>query len=392
MYLKECTKDSAVKVKESELSVELFNGAKITLYGADNPNALRGLYLDGVVLDEFGDCRPSIWGEVIVPTLADRKGWAVFIGTARGRNHFYEIRQLAKKNPDAWFFLELKASQSGILPKSELEHIRATQSDEQYAREMECSFEASVIGTYYASLIEKMENGNLGDPLGRKQIGTVPYDPDFPVSVAQDLGFTDSTALWFWQTRPDGIAVIDYNEYHGETLDFYFNVLRSKGYTYDKIWLPHDARARSLQTGRSTVEQYLMQKSYNEGKKEMTQEFPVDIAPKLDIQHGIDAVRMMLPYCFIDKDKCYQGIEALRAYRRGYNELTKAYTDAPVHDWSSNGADAFRYLALVARKFTVKKGIDDILAAITPLNYNFSLDDLFHERERSVIPPIRARI
>lgn len=392
MYLKEATKDSAVKIKESELSVELFNGAKISLYGADNPNALRGLYLDGVVLDEFGDCRPSIWGEVILPTLADRKGWAVFIGTARGRNHFWEVRSTAEANPEDWYFLELKASQSGIISDEELRQIRNIQTEEQYAREMECSFEASVIGTYYAGMIQKMELGNLENPAGRVQIGKVPYDKDFPVSVAQDLGFTDSTAMWFWQTRPDGIALIDYEEHHGETLEFYFNILRRKGYTYDKIWLPHDAKAKSLQTGRSTVEQYLSQQVYDDKKGEMVQEFPVAVAPKLDLQHGIDAVRLMLPFCYIDKDKCKNGIEALRAYKRGYNELTKAYTDSPVHDWSSNGSDAFRYFALVAKKFTQKMGVEDVLALISPLHYRFTLDEMFEMNEKSHTPKIRARI
>lgn len=135
MYLKEATKDSAVKIKESELSVELFNGAKISLYGADNPDALRGIYLDGVVLDEFGDCRPSLWAEVILPTLTDRKGWAIFIGTPKGKNHFYEIREMARKNSDEWFYLSMGAEESGILPKKELGMLKGLMTDDQYAQE-----------------------------------------------------------------------------------------------------------------------------------------------------------------------------------------------------------------------------------------------------------------
>lgn len=393
MYLKEATRDSAVKVKESELSVELFNGAKITLYGADNPNSLRGLYLDGVVLDEYGDCRPSLWGEVVLPTLADRHGWAVFIGTARGKNHFYEIRELARKNPQEWYFLELKASESGILPASELDAMRSVQTEEQYAREMECSFEASVIGTYYAKLIGEMERGHINDPAAKPQITIVPYDPDFEVSVAQDLGYTDSTAMWFWQQRPGGLAMIDYEEHHGEKLDFYFDLLRSKGYRYNAIWLPHDAKAANLQTGRSTVEQYLSQRAYDPKKGDLVQEFPVRIAPKLDLQHGIDAVRYILQFCYIDKEKCHDGIEALRAYRRGYNEVTKAFTDAPVHDWSSNGADAMRYFALVAREFVQPKSVQDVLReAVGPAHYNFSLDQLFADNERGRGIRSRTRI
>lgn len=394
MYLKEATKDSAVKVKESELSVELFNGAKISLYGADNPDALRGLYLDGVILDEFGDCRPSLFAEVILPALTDRNGWAVFIGTPRGKNHFWEIRKKAIENPGGdWFFLELKASQSGILNEKQLQASRDVQTAEQYEREFECSFEAPIEGTYYAKLIQQMEIGRIDDPTKPPQITRVEWDKDFPVFAASDLGFTDSTAFWFWQQRPDGLAIIDYEEKHGEKLDVYFDMLRSKPYRYEKIWLPHDARAKTLQTGKSTIEQFLSQRRPDPALGDYVQEFPVDIAPKLEIQHGIDAVRLILPKCYIDKEKCYSGIEALRAYRRGYNELTKAYTDHPVHDWSSNGSDAFRYLALVSKEFLdVKTPADIMKEALGPLHYNFNLQQLFDDNERKTNIRSRARI
>lgn len=379
MYLKEATRDSAVKVKESELSVELFNGAKITLYGADNPDALRGIYLDGVVLDEFGDCRPSLWAEVILPTLTDRKGWAIFIGTPKGKNHFYQIRELARRNPDEWYYLSVKASESGILPQEELGIVRGLMTDAQYEQEYECSFEAAVVGTYYSKLINLMETGRIDDQEAPAQITTVKHDPDFPVNVAQDLGFTDSTALWFWQTRPDGLAIIDYEEHHSETLDFYFNLLRSKPYDYEIIWLPHDAKAKNLQTGRSTVEQYI-----NQRNPDGSQEFPVRIVPRQDLQHGIDAVRWILPYCYIDKTMCADGIEALRAYRRSWNEVTKAFSPGPAHDWSSHGADAFRYLALVARERLVGKSLQSILSDQGIYQPEYTLVMLFKDRERRI--------
>ena len=122
-YLKQYLKPAITKVRESELRVELINGSWITLYGADNPDALRGIYLDGVILDEFGDCRPSLWGQVILPTLVDRGGWAVFIGTPKGKNHFYKIAQRSKLEP-GWFNLTLKASMSGIIaPKIGRAHV-----------------------------------------------------------------------------------------------------------------------------------------------------------------------------------------------------------------------------------------------------------------------------
>ena len=387
MYLKDATQDSAVKVKESELSVELFNGAKITLYGADNPDALRGLYLDGVILDEFGDCRPSLWGEVVLPTLADRKGWAVFIGTPKGKNHFWQIRQRAKSEK-GWFYLEVKASDPGcVLPEEELLEMRAQMTEAQYEQELECSFEAAVIGTYYAKQISLMESGRIDGTPGEPQIGVYKHDPDFPVQVAQDIGYSDSNAMWFWQHRADGIAVIDYEEHHGEALPFYYELLRSKPYEYETIWLPHDAKAKSLQTGRTTVEQWLSQIN-DDGD----QEFPIDIVPRLDIQHGIDAVRFILPHCYIDQANCGEGIEALRAYRRKYDEVTKAFSQKPLHDWSSNGADGFRYLALVAKEKIETRTVRQIMSQSVYKPPGMTLDQLHADRMQRRPRFNRARI
>lgn len=329
-YLKDYAAPVTEKVMESSLTVELVNGSKISLFGADNPDALRGLYFDGVVIDEYGDTRPSLWGSVIRPTLADRRGWAVFIGTIKGKNHFWDIWQQATvENPKDWLAMDLRASQTGILPPEELEAMRLTMSESEYKREMENDWNADVLGTYYNSLVNMLEE--------KGQITSVPYDPEFPVEVAADLGYTDSSSYWFWQYRPDGIAVIDYEEAHSQSLEYYFDLLRYKGYKYSTIWLPHDARAKSLQTGRSTVEQFIRE------------QFPVRIGPNLGIQHGIDAARLVLPLCWFDRDKCRDGLEALRAYRRAYDEVRKVFSDAPFHDWSSHGADALRGMALVCK-------------------------------------------
>lgn len=364
VYLKEFAGDAIVKIRESELRVELFNGSWITLYGADNPDALRGLYLDGAVLDEFGDSRPSLWGQVVLPTLVDRKGWAIFIGTPKGKNHFYDISVRAESDP-GWYSLTLKASESGLIEKSELEEMKAQMADEEYEQEMECDFLAAVKGTYYSAIVENLESSGVISPTVAR------YDPSLPVQVACDLGYSDSCAWWFWQEpigkRPQ---VIDYYENQGQALQHYVDMLRSKGYLFDKIWLPHDAVAKTLQTGRSTVEQML------------DEDFPVMVVPRLSRQHGIDAARKVLPSVYINSDKCYEGVEALRAYRRRFNELTKSFSDAPLHDWSSNGSDAFRYLALVVQdrvecEDVSKKDPEPLLKP-----QKFTLNQLFKENER----------
>ena len=358
-YAKEMTKDSAAKVYESTLTIEMLNGSLIQLFGADNPDALRGLYFDGVVLDEYGDMRPSLWAEVIRPTLADRRGWAVFIGTPKGENHFHDIYKLAATDTD-WFCLTLRASESDILPQEELDDMRAQMSEEQYSREMECSFQAPVVGTYYASLICKLE------AMGRVDAEAARHDPKQPVHVASDLGFSDSSAFWFWQERPDGLAIIDYEEDASKPLDHYFDMLDSKPYDYGTFWLPHDARAKTLQTGRSTIEQFIA----HFGAKD------VQIVPRLKIQDGIDAVRAMLPMCAFAPE-ARNGVYCLKEYRRQWDETKKVFREIPFHNWASHGADAFRGLALVAKqRRTAQKAAQP---SRTP--GGFTLDMLFKDRE-----------
>lgn len=328
-YLKEGTKGLMKgPPRESELRIRLPNDATITIYGADNPNSLRGLYFDGVILDEFGDCRPTLWGEVLLPALLDRNGWAVFIGTPKGKNHFYHMYKRAVAEND-WYNFVLKASESGLLNADQLRQARAEMTEDQWEQEMECSFEAAIPGTYYSKVIGDLEN--------TPAIDRYEYDPDKPVYAAADLGFSDSTAWWFWQMDDIGPILIDYEEDSGQPLSFYFDMLKNKEYKYDKIYLPHDAKAANFQTGRSTIEQFLQQG------------FPCALVPKLKVQHGIDAARYMMPRVRFDAVNCYNGLEALRAYRRKWNEKTQQYSDSPLHDWASNGSDAFRYFALVTK-------------------------------------------
>lgn len=364
VYLKEATRNFAQKIRESDLRIELPNGAWITLYGSDNPDALRGLYLDGVVMDEYGDSRPSLWGQVVLPCLADRKGWALFIGTPKGKNHFHQIYQRGLKEK-GWYSLTLKATESGILDNEELQEMRAQMSDEEWDQEMECSFTAAIIGTYYAALIGKLELS------GRIAPDVVKFDPAFPVKAAADLGRSDSTAFWFWQETPHGVHVIDYYENQGEGVQFYIDHLNSLPYRFEEIWLPHDAVAKTLSTNRSTIEQML-----DAG-------FPCRRTPRLEVQHGIDAVRKVLPHCWIDQNKCFAGVEALRAYSRTYNELTKSFSEKPKHNWASDGSDAFRYFSLVVKdliKFESGPTAEEIEK---PLTHPYSLNDLFEERENA---------
>jgi len=328
------------------------------------------MYFDGVILDEFGDCRPKLWAEVILPTLADRKGWAVVMGTSKGRNQFYDFHELSKKD-SRWYSLTLKADTSGIIDDEELEGLKAQMSDAQYEQEMLCSFTAALLGTYFATHIAKVESDG-------RVTTNAEHDPAFPVTVTMDIGYSDSTVIWFFQERPDGIAYIDVEEGHGKDLLYYFSLLDYKPYVYDTIWLPHDARAKTLQTGKSTADQFL--------EKYRDSEVVLDIVPQLTVQHGIDAVRLVLPYSYFHP-RCELGIEALRTYRRKYNDLQQRYDDKPLHSWEADFADSFRYSALVANKSKLKppQPLDSVAKPVYP---SYTMDQLYADRDRGA----RSRI
>jgi hypothetical protein len=329
-----------LKISESELSVEYPNGARVRLYGADNYDRLRGLYNDGVILDEPAQIDPRAWPEVILPTLADRKGWATFIGTPAGRDWFYKIdRSDAGEELPGWFRLTLKASDTGIIEQDELEALRANMSEEQYAQELECSFEAAVIGAYYGKLMGAAEQD--------KRISAVPYEPTTMVYTAWDLGIRDSTAIWFAQVVGREIRIIDYYEASGVDLGHYVREIASKPYLYAGHIVPHDAQAKELGTGKSRLEVL-----ESLGLKNLT------IAPMHRVEDGINAVRTIIPRCWFDAKKCARGIDALKLYRSEFDDKLQALKPRPVHDWTSHAADAFRYLAMTLDTKIVNTGFN----------------------------------
>ena len=326
------------QINESELKVTLPNGASIRLYGAENGDRLRGLYLDGVVLDEFADFPPTLWSEVLRPALSDRKGWATFIGTPKGKNSFYDLWVKAQSDPE-WYSVMLRASETGILDQRELADAAKEMTPEQFAQEYEGSFSAAIQGAYYAEQIGKAEHEG--------RICSVPHEPRSSVVTAWDLGMGDHTAIWFAQRVGREIRIIDYYESFGAGLDHYVKVLREKDYSYDYHILPHDAEVRELGTGVSRLEVL-----NSLGLRSVT------IAKKMTIDDGINAVRMLLPRCWIDASKCASGIEALRQYRADYDDKRKVFSGKPRHDWTSHSADALRYLAIGMKDTTYVREAD----------------------------------
>ncbi len=316
-------------LNETELRIDLPNGARIQLHGADNPDALRGIYLDGAVLDEYAQMSPTLWGEVIRPALADRSGWAIFIGTPKGHNAFWRRFEEARADP-AWYAGLFRASQTGVLAPAELAAARRDMSPEEYAQEFECSFEAAIRGAYYGRLMADAQRSGRLRPI-------VP-DPVLPVDTAWDLGIGDPTAIWFVQRAGPEIRLLDYYEADGEGLAHYARLLQDKaarrGFVYGRHFAPQDVLARELGSGRTREEQ----------ARRLGIRFSVVARHRVD--DGINAVRAVLPRCWFDSERAQRGIECLRRYRAAYDARLGTLGDRPVHDGFSHGADAFRYLAM----------------------------------------------
>lgn len=327
-----------LKISESELWIEYPNGARVRLYGADNYERMRGLYHDGVTIDEPAQIDPRAWPEVIRPTLSDFKGSASFIGTPRGRDWFYKIDKLENGADDPDFFrLTLKASETGIIPEEELASLRRGLTDEQYAQEFECSFEAAIVGAYYGKLMAAAE--------ADKRITGVPYEATAQVWTGWDLGIRDSTAIWFAQVVGREVRIIDYYESSGADLGHYVQQINSRPYSYAGHIVPHDAQARELGTGKTRLEVLESLGLRN-----------ISICPMHRVEDGINAVRVFIPKCWFDANKCSRGIDALKLYRAEFDDKLQALRPRPVHDWASHGADAFRYLALALDSRALKTG------------------------------------
>lgn len=328
-YLKRLAVPLGATPNETELRIDLPGGARIRLYGADNPDRLRGLYLDGAVLDEYADMHPGVWGEIIRPMLADRQGWAAFIGTPKGHNAFYELwagdgeKWAGAVNSPDWFSLMLRASETGLIPDAELLDARRTMSVDQYAQEFECSFEAAIQGAYYAQAISEARQAG--------RIGNVARDPLMQVRAFWDIGVRDATAIWIAQFIGREVRVLDYYEASGQPLATHINWLREKGYGNALCVLPHDG------SHPDTV----MAVRYEDHIRSAG--FEVDTVKnqgKAAAMQRIEAGRRLFPSIWFNEATTKPGIEALAAYHEKRDEKRNVGL-GPNHDWSSHGADAF---------------------------------------------------
>ena len=330
-YIQDFTrKIPGVAYNQAELTVKFPDGRSIILLGADNPDNIRGMYFDSVVLDEFAQMSPRMFSEIVRPALADRKGKAIFIGTPQGHNNFYDLYQRSKTMDD-WSSYYLKWDDTNILDPEEVEAARKEMSEPEFEQEFECSWSAAIRGAYYAKEMDEAF------------VGSVPHDKTKKVITSWDLGMADSTVIWFWQIVGAEIRAIDLMEFQSTGLPDIVAKMGEKNYNYAQHILPHDVRVRELGTGKS--------------REEVLKSLGVKctIAPNQKVADGINALRNMISRMCFDESKCMQGVEALRQYRTEYDDKRQVFRQAPLHDWTSHFADAARYFAVTKHKIHENK-------------------------------------
>lgn len=324
--------------RDQDMLIRFVNGSTWQVIGSDNFDALVGTPPIGVVFSEWALSNPQAWS-LIRPILLENNGWAIFITTPRGRNHAYRMFLMAEES-DGWFAERLTSKTTGVFSEdaltNELAELVSERGEEDgeaiFQQEYMTSWSAALPGAYYARVMDELER--------KGQIGSVPWNPGLQVHTAWDLGASDQTAVWFIQWAGVGWAVIDYMSGTSKGPDFYAKALQDKPYIYGEHLLPHDAanKEKTLPNAASISATY-SELLNNRGK--------VRVVPRTsNVANDINEVRKLLPICWFDEENCREGLDALRAYRREWDDKLRCYRDHPLHDWASDPADAFRTFAM----------------------------------------------
>lgn len=343
----------------SEMKIRLINQSVIQVVGSDNYDNLVGTNARGIVFSEYALQDPRAY-QFLRPVLTHNNGFAVFITTPRGKNHAWELFQIAKANPDDWFAYRLTVEDTHHIPLAEIEKERASgeMSEDLIQQEYYCSFEMGVEGAYYTKIMDQMRV--------KGQIGPVPWESAYKVFTAWDLGVRDSTSIIFFQVCGNQIRIIDYYEKSKEGLEHYAKVLQSKPYVYGKHIAPHDIKVMELGSGITRLEK----------ARQLGINFTV--APDVSISDGIECVRSNLGKMWIDDVRCASLIKALENYRQEWDEKKRVYKGYPLHNWASHAADAMRYLCI-----SLSKTRDGLTSE--------ELDQKYREHvygDRNILPPM----
>lgn len=321
--------------KSQDMFIRFVNGSTWQVVGSDNYNSLVGAPPIGVVFSEFAIANPTSWA-FIRPILRENGGWALFVSTPRGRNHLANMFEAYESDPE-WFVQKLTAKETGVFTARQLDaerkdYIREygrTMGLSLFRQEYLCSFDAAIPGAYYGPDIEEAESEG--------RICAVPVEKQTPVHTAWDLGRNDQTVIWFFQVVGREIHLVDYYANSGVGLDHYAGIVKERGYHYGDHYFPHDVEVQELGAPAP--------------RKETLRNFGIKVRTlkRESVEDRIQAVRNILSRCWFDKDRTYDGYNALRQYRRIWDDKRKVFQDRPYHDWASDPADAFGYMAQALR-------------------------------------------
>ena len=323
--------------RSQDMQIELVNGSIWQLCGSDNFDALVGANPRGVVFSEWSLCNPRAW-DYIRPILAENGGWALFIYTARGKNHGWTLAEMARKNP-SWFYSRLTVDDTTredgtpVITKEAIQDDRdAGMSEDMIQQEYYCSFDVAIPGAYFAKEIAAAR--------ADKRICFIPVEPHIQVHTFWDLGISkgNSMVIWFVQAVGKEIRVVNHYEAENQPMSHFVNYVtkfkKDFGIEYGEHHAPHDIGVRDLMTG----------KTRQDTAREMGIIFRM-VLRTTDLNDSIEATRRLFSRCWFDETRCENGIAALASYHREFDEKHQVYRDQPVHDWASNSADAFRQMA-----------------------------------------------
>jgi hypothetical protein len=324
-------------INKQEMQIEQKNGSIWQLCGSDNYDSLVGSNPKGVVFSEWALCNPSAW-DYIRPILAENNGWAVFIYTARGKNHGWTLSEMARKNPK-WFHSVLTVDDTYrpdgsriITPEAIQDERDAGMSEDMIQQEFHCSFDVAIRGAYFAT--------ELASARADGRIGFVPIEPMIDVHTFWDLGISKGNAMniWFVQAIGKEIRIINHYEAEGQGMPHFSQYLdkfkKDHNINYGVHHAPHDINVRELTSGKRRIDTL----------RDMGMKF-VLVPRTSDLNDSIETTRRLIARCWFDETRCSNGISALASYHRKYDESNACFLDQPVHDWASNPADAFRQMA-----------------------------------------------
>ncbi|MHB1060216.1 MAG: hypothetical protein ACYC0F_20330 [Rhodanobacter sp.] len=352
--LKHIPEELVKTFNKQEMKVEFYNGSIFQIVGADSYDKLIGANPKIVVFSEYAVTNPRAW-DYLRPILdnPENNGVAVFISTPRGKNHFYDLYKVAIADPENWFVEIISNHETQILKDKDIDRLRREgMSEDMIQQEFYCSFAGTMEGSFYARYLMEAENEG--------RIGFVPYDPNYLVYTAWDLGFSDSMVITYFQVHGDqSIHVIDHYENKGYALPHYVSHVLNKPYNYATHFFPHDGKRTDLATG-NTFQQTAEQMGLT-----------TDIIPnELSIAEGIEVVRGLMPRIFIDKGKCEYLLKCLNNYASEYDEKNKILKSKPSHNWCSHSADSIRYMCLaVKNNFIGRPGASEWTALKSNMGY-----------------------